>query len=565
MKSLPVIASSLRLLPHLLGLILVLVLYSWLMARAGGFSNSLSHQWLELPLILYLYSYLYIVLRPSSWRWLLAAMPLLLIYLVHDLFYLAFGKVFRLVNIGELPELLQILPLGSSLLIVSVLFGPLLLLVWYFNHHRVRPLIYGALPLLLLFAFAEEGAAYFVRGFEAVAEIVKYSDAKSVEQNGRLAMLLYREAQRSSTLAAIAPYRDRPAYDHALVAQTAALAADNTRRNVHLVVLESFLDPRLFTRLGFSSAPVHPRYEALFGDHLGLSRGPVFGGATAQAEFEVLCGVPAFEQLSSVEFNVFTGAQAHCLPGQLAALGYRSVSSNTYKPNFFNALPGYQGAGFTESYFPREFSGANAAASYLSFGDPGEEEYLFDGDLFAQNLSFVKRHLQQHPGEPLFNYLLTIYGHTPHLLDPQRRPMRITLQSDYPDDHLDRAVNQFYYRSEAIARYVDVLLAIDPQSLIVLVSDHVPPLRNGPNTYEALRYLDNREGSIYLNRLAIIEGGEAQLYPPMHHYELPALVLDFVSGGVYCRGTSCYYRTADGPERESLRERYLALMAHASE
>jgi hypothetical protein len=198
-------------------------------------------------------------------------------------------------------------------------------------------------------------------------------------------------------------------------------------------------------------------------------------------------------------------------------------------------------------------------------GDAGVEEYLFDGDLFAQNLEFVQGHLRDRPAEPLFNYVLTIYGHTPHLLDPQRRPMQITLQSDYADDHLDRAVNQFYYRTEAIARYVEALLALDPQSLILLVSDHVPPLRNGPNTYAALAYLDNREGSLHLNRLAILEAGEARLYPPMHHYDLPALVLDFVSDGAHCRRSACHFRHGDGPPREALREQYLTLMAHASE
>ena len=113
-------------------------------------------------------------------------------------------------------------------------------------------------------------------------------------------------------------------------------------RNVHLLILESFLDPRLFRDLKLSRDPVHPDFAALFGDQLGLSIAPVFGGATSQAEFEVLCGVPALERLSSVEFNTFTGAPARCLPDLLGQLGYRAVASNAYKPNFFNTQSAYK-------------------------------------------------------------------------------------------------------------------------------------------------------------------------------------------------------------------------------
>lgn len=550
------------------GVAVVAVLYGYmrLMESFGGFSTEHVHrQLIELGCVLYLYGLAYAALKPGRWRGVLAALPLLLVYLVHDLFYLVFGKVFRLVNVSEFPELLQILPLGYSALVAAALFLPLGLFLLRVDYRRPRRLALWLLPLLLASVAVKAAPGAFTESFERLAaEIVRYSDGKSVEQNGRLAMMAYREAQRSAALADLAPHRDRGGYEQEAAALAAELRPHTNRRSVHLIVLESFIDPRLFRDLRFSSPPVHPAFETLFGDRLGLSRSPVFGGSTAQAEFEVLCGVPAFEHFSSVEFNVFSGAAAHCLPATLEALGYRSVASNTYKPDFFNALPGYQGAGFSDSYFPEEFSAARE--TYLKLGDPGVEEYVFDRVLFEQNLAFVRAHRQAHPGRPLFNYVLTIYGHTPHLLDPAQRPERIGLVSHYPDDHLQRVVNQFWYRTEAVAAYVNRMLEIDPDSLIVLVSDHVPPLRNGPNTYEALRYLDNREGSLYANRIAILDGGKPVVHPEMRHYELPALVLDALSGGAYCRTHACAFR--DGARRvprEAHMPRYLRLMAHAAE
>ncbi len=542
-----------------------LYLYALLMEFWGGFStHSLYLQWPELILVLYFYGLIYGLLKPSGWRPWLAAVPIFLVYLVHDIFFLVYGKVFRFINVAELPELLQILPPTYAVLLVVVFLAPFAFILARIDYHRPLRILLGLLPLVLVVTLIKATPIAFAMGFKSVVhEIVKYSDGKSVESNGRLAMLLYREAEREGTLEMIEPYMNRPGFDKAFVREVEGIRPYLQPRNVHLIIMESLLDPRLFSDLKLSRDPVHPDFAALFGDKVGLSVSPVFGGATSQAEFEVLCGVPAFERLSSVEFNTFTGAQAHCLPGLLAELGYRSIASNAYKPNFFNTQAAYRGMGFAEQQFPVEFF--TLEPTYLKFGDPGDEEYLFDGDLFPQNLDFVRRHLEEHPGQPLFNYLLTIYGHTPNHLNPEKRPNFIELETKYLDDQLDRAVNQFYYRTEAIAHYLRELIALDPNSLIVIVSDHVPPLQYGPITYKAMNYMGNQEGSYFYNRLVILENGKPVNYDPMRHFDLPKLVLNYLTQGHYCASGDCEYLFKTKPTRDSYFDKYLALMAHASE
>ena len=539
--------------------------YTLLIEHLGGFATyQMAQQVLEFGLVLYLYALFFRLQRPWRGRSVLAALPLLGLYLVHDLFYLVYGKVFRLINISEFPELLQVLPLVYSILLLALLLLLLGLFVLKLEYRGFGRHLLWLSPLLLLLVAVKATPDAFANGFEQLADVVRYSDGKSVESNGRLSMLLYHEAERSSALQRLGPFHDRAAYEQQAAALRDALALHSNQRNVHLIVLESFLDPRLFTRLRYSSSPIHPSFDALFTDRLGLAISPMFGGSTAQAEFEVLCGVPAFERLSSVEFNLFSGAAAHCLPGTLKALGYRSVATNTYKPDFFNAMPAYQGMGFSESHFPLEY--APTQQSYLRAGDPGVEDYLFDAPLFDQNLAYVREHIQRYPEQPLFNYVLTIYGHTPHLLNPELRPERITLDSDYADDHLSRAVNQLYYRTEAIADYANALLASDPDSLIIFISDHLPPLRNGPNTYNALGYLENRDNSYYYNRIAILEKGQAKLYPVIYHYELPTLILDYLTDGAYCQQQPCAHReSAQRMTKDDYMERYMRLMAHAAE
>jgi phosphoglycerol transferase MdoB-like AlkP superfamily enzyme len=542
----------------------------WLYAKgidaAGGLSSGLLHlQWLEVCFVLYLYGYLFLILRPGRWRGLLAAIPVLIGYLVQDVYFLAFGKVFRLVAVMELPELLQVLP--ASYLFMTLLFILLPLIIFFasINYTALLPITLGAVPIFLLtglVAYTPSAFTDFIRS--AGNGIVNYSDAKSVERNGRYIMMVYREADRMNAFAITAPYRDRPRYEAVIQQQAEQISRTGNMRNIHLIVLESFLDPTLFSNVTYSRDPVHPEFSRLFGDKQGLSVSPVFGGATAQAEFEILCGIPALAKLSSIEFNLFTGTPVYCVPGLLEKSGYRTIATNAYKTNFFNALPAYQGMGFGEIYFPAEYSGSRD--SYFSVTDGSQDDYLFDGSLFTQNLDFVTRALAENNSRPLFNYVMTIYGHTPHDMADPLRPEILKLESSYEDDHLHRAANQYYYRTHAIADYVNKLLEIDRNSLIILVSDHVPPLRNGLNTYRELSYMDNIEGSYYYNRLLIIENGQPVVYQYMRHFDIPDMMLDYITGREHCRIQSCNH-LADTPaqDRKSYLDRYYRLMAHASE
>jgi len=240
------------------------------------------------------------------------------------------------------------------------------------------------------------------------------------------------------------------------------------------------------------------------------------------------------------------------------------MASNGHKPKFFNAIPAYQGTGFQNIYFPKE--NAPDRETYLSTGDIDKEWYMFDGTLLNQNLDYVARYLHEHPDQPLFNYVMTIYGHTPHHLDEAVRPRLIKLRADQQDEHLERAVNQHYYRTEAIARYVEGLLKIDPHSLIILVSDHVPPLAFGSATYKKLNYMKNIENSIYYNRIVIIENGKTRQYNTMRHHDVPKVIANYLTDGTYCRNNRCNFvekTLAARDSTESLAD-YMTIMAHAT-
>lgn len=537
-------------------------------AELMGALSSLVYHWaMEGVLLAYLYALLNLCLRPNRWAPWIAGLPIAVAYILHDGYFMTFGSVFRVADFHEIPELMLVLtPLQQGALFLALL-GPTLLVLACIAPRRWGWFVLGLIPGMAIVGATQWAPELVVTVFDEIGEEIVWSDAYTVMNNGRFATLILHEAERQAALRQSVRYLDPAGYERQAAQEAAALKEhlkleNNQPRHVHLVVLESFVDPTLMQAVKFTPSPRHPDFAKFFGTQLGLSISPVFGGGTAQAEFETLCGVPAFEALSSIEFNIFTGAPAHCMPDILARAGYRSVATNAYKPNFFNAIKAYRGIGFADAFFAAEYGGQRA--TYLSAADVSlKEEYLFDASLFQQNLSFVRQSRAQQPEVPMLNYVLSIYGHFPHDMDLERRPKVISVVMKHKDEQLELAANQHYYRTQAMAAFIKGLVETDPHSLIVMVSDHLPPLDDGTTSYDRVRYLDNMPESTFTNRIIIVQDGKPVKYRTIHHYDIPSLVYNYLSDGWYCRTHTCNLKREER-KKEAYREDYMRLISHAA-
>ena len=518
---------------------------SEVLGRQSGLDPLHFHLRIEMPLLLALYWAFNFALRPGKLPSFVAAMPFVIAYVACDVFFVAYGDVLRIIDLRNLPELLKVLPFVKKAGLMLALGLPPALLLAFVNYRRYwRVLIIAGLALL--------GAAtveYFpnavLSGLQfAGLDVAIFSDAQSVNNNGRLTMALYFEASRKVAIRQTEIYRKRGEYDQEVRATADFIRKSGNHHNVYLVVLESWVDPTLFRAVTFSRDPRHPDFAQLVGEEQGFSISPVFGGGTAQAEFEALCGVPALNELSEIEFDVFTGHAAGCMPGILHQAGYTTYVSNAYQPDYFNSTKAYTGIGFEKLYYPIEYS--HDRETYLTASNASDvETYLFDGDLFNQNLAFIARTLREHPGQPILNYVLTMYGHEPHDIDTQLRPLVLSMKAPHDDQQLLRAANQYWYRTQAIASYIRALIKLDPQSLIILVSDHVPPLNEGTTSYKDFRYLDNIDDSTHLNRILVVEDGKVVRHKTIHHYNVPSLIYDYLTNQSYCAQNNCDLSSAE--------------------
>jgi len=293
-----------------------------------------------------------------------------------------------------------------------------------------------------------------------------------------------------------------------------------SRRNVHMLLLESFWDPTVLKAAGLSADPIDPAFRALWAETADTRvLSPVFGGYTANAEFEVLCGFPVTED--AVFFEGWLRRDVPCLPRLLENDGYRSIASHPNVAAFWNRVNAYRRIGFGTYWAKPDFE-----------LDDMNRNFLGDASYYRQVLEKISPLLDA--GTPVFNYMLTIFGHLDYPLNEQRPAVIDTTDgSSLVRDY----ANTMYYKSRELMAFLSVLRARDPDALIVIFGDHAPFL--GPNfggfTESGLladkrsKFDDDMFETLVSTPLVVIDGrrGPLQLGKvPM--YELPGLILDLL-------------------------------------
>jgi phosphoglycerol transferase MdoB-like AlkP superfamily enzyme len=246
-------------------------------------------------------------------------------------------------------------------------------------------------------------------------------------------------------------------------------ASPQTNRNVYVFLMESFWDPSQIIPGKKSSDFLSPEFLELWeksGRAFMLS--PVFGQGTANAEFEVLCGMPVYLGFpKGVPFYRILTKDVPCLPAIFHELGYRANAFHPGVPHFYNRDYAYPRLGF-ERYFSGE----------KLFLDEVTDGVLSDRSLFRQVNAENDR---ERATNAIFSYTMTYEGHWPFSLNKELHPIRMTLKSlgiscDDTDGQVVRDLNMNWDISAEIAREVKHLEEVDPTALIVIAGDHLPTI-----------------------------------------------------------------------------------------
>ncbi len=441
---------------------------------------------------------------------------------IPQLYFHFFNKVIAFSDYENLSLLFDVLSQGQLIALVTFLGGGFFmtgavvyfLLTRFFN---MRLILLIALPALILF-----GAGANFSSLESYLRkknlIVDYSQKQTSLVLGIYPSLIYFELKRRHNISLIQEkFKERKA----LVVESPLYKQfkDLERVNIHMVLLESWIDLTRLNIEGVNNVPVLPEFE----DYLKkgtIFQTKAFGGGTATAEFEYLCGVPSLMKYSSIDFNVMKGHETLCLPSILQRLGYQTVMSNTWGPYFFNSQNAYQSLGFSENYY---FC-SDCENYYEMENKKTKEKSLFDGILYERNLEYLRERLKEGKG-PIFNYLVGSYGHFPFERDHGKRPN--VWDKEGVDPIWVNAVNQFHYKQKILLNYVKKLQELDPDSLILLLGDHLPNIR-GKEVFVVGDYLGMK--SHLLAQGFILYKKKMYQFETMPQYFLSYAISDVLTG-----------------------------------
>jgi hypothetical protein len=337
---------------------------------------------------------------------------------------------------------------------------------------------------------------------------------------GMLASSVYRYADQYSEAHRLHEmFKVKPPYPDF----TTTHLADAQPRNVYIVLVESLFNPHEIAGVDFDREPLAPPFDSWQRRGGAHAMSPVFGGRSADAEFEILCGLPADGEDSTVLFTRLKAEQIDCLPAKLGRLGWSSVSTVPVPGAFFNAQDAYRRIGFTQSVFIDKLNVSDHDGGMLSAQS-----------LLQQQMQIVERMLTEK--RPFLSYVFLTSGHFPYELDTVKRPRVIAVTPSEP--MVEAYANSAYYNMLAVGRYIEAVRKLDPTALIVTLGDHPPVIfpNHGTTGYPGPAAYTHQVPLLVFDGLK----GELPLTGWVADYHLPEVILDRLTDGRFCATNRCY-------------------------
>ena len=200
----------------------------------------------------------------------------------------------------------------------------------------------------------------------------------------------------------------------------------------------------------------------------GYAYSSVFGGTTANSEYEFLTGnTTAFLPAGTVPYQMYVSSGDPTLVGQMAALGYRTVAAHPYRSSGWSRPSVYRDFGFDEVYFEGDFQDRE----YMR----GDEKtgYVTD-QCDYENL--IRWYEEKEAGEPLFLFNVTMQNHSAYQMAWTNLPREVWLTGALEGRF--NTVNQYlslvYQSDQAFEYLLDYFSQVEEPTLILLFGDHQP-------------------------------------------------------------------------------------------
>ena len=271
------------------------------------------------------------------------------------------------------------------------------------------------------------------------------------------------DSYSQETLAALAGESPSDAAD-------AAASADGGIRPVNVIVImnESLSDLSVLPGVE-TNMDAMPFLRSLTENTVkGYAYSSVFGGTTANSEYEFLTGnTTAFLPAGTVPYQMYVSPGDPSLAGQMEALGYTTIAAHPYRSSGWNRPTVYADYGFDEVYFESDFQDR----AYMR----GDERTGYVTDRCDYE-NLIRWYEEKEEGQPLFLFNVTMQNHSAYQMAWTNLPKEVWLTGEL--ENRFQTVNQYlslvYQSDQAFEDLINYFSQVEEPTMILLFGDHQP-------------------------------------------------------------------------------------------
>ena len=234
--------------------------------------------------------------------------------------------------------------------------------------------------------------------------------------------------------------------------------------NILVIMNESYADLGILGQELRTNEPVTPYVDSLRENTVrGYALTSIFGGTTANAEFEFLCGMTmANAPDGSCPYQQYITAPTFSLPHVLNTYGYKTVSTHPYFSSGWNRTNVYPHLGFSESSFLEAY--------------PYEDlirEFVSDREMYGCVLDM----LDAETDAPLFLFGITMQNHGDYIYEGPNYTKTISLEG-YEMEHpmTEQYLSLLHESDKAVEYLLTELESRDEDTIVLFFGDHLPQI-----------------------------------------------------------------------------------------
>ena len=232
--------------------------------------------------------------------------------------------------------------------------------------------------------------------------------------------------------------------------------------NIIVIMNESFADFSLLGNQLRTNQPVTPFLDSLTENTIrGYALSSVFGGTTANSEFEFLTGFSTvFVPEGSCPYQQYINAPTFSLPYVMRSYGYRTFATHPYIASGWNRPAVYPKLGFEKITFDADY--------------PYEDlirEFVSDREMYRYVLNAVQEEQEQ----PLFLFGITMQNHGDYIYTGENYTQSIFLEN-YAMEHpmAEQYLSLLHESDKALQSFLTELENLEKDTVVLLFGDHFP-------------------------------------------------------------------------------------------